>query len=104
MKTKKIRNNVDKEETLKCGRCQKLFKSAKNLDVHLWRHLGILCCKVCDAKFWCLSDLRNHEREKHQDKCVLIDKKANKICGKAFASKNNIRQHKKIHKKGMRFE
>ena len=67
-------SNAEKEETLECERCRKVFKNAKKLYFHLSTFLGILCCKMCDEKFKNLKVLKEHEKKKHQ---VLVDNEAN---------------------------
>jgi hypothetical protein len=50
---------------LNCQRCKKECDSHKELIIHLWRHLGILCCGKCDERFSSVADLKTHKKAKH---------------------------------------
>ena len=42
--------NSGQKDSLKCEKCNNEFKKQKQLNVHLWRNLGVFACSDCDDR------------------------------------------------------
>ena len=52
---------------LRCEKCDINFERQKQLNDHLWKHLGVFPCPQCDEKFLDPNDLDVHEDRDHID-------------------------------------
>ena len=67
----------------------KKIKSQKQLNVHLWRHLGIILCGNCDRKFSFLADMNKHEENCHSN---ISDDIPDKAKGDINSSVTSVRR------------
>jgi uncharacterized C2H2 Zn-finger protein len=96
-----IKNHVAKSDTnTQCQICAKTFTNRHFLQIHMMSHDDtLLPCAICgkQVKPQCLV---NHVRQVHTTVKVL----ACEICGKAFKTKQNLREHQKYHNKAFQCE
>lgn len=88
--------NIELIETnKKCGHCDIIFNTKKELLSHITQcHKSqlLLKCMICDRSYEKWSSLDVHEATHRIDKPYLCD-----LCGKSFKHSNNLRGHKRTH-------
>ncbi|XP_033323881.2 uncharacterized protein LOC117219093 [Megalopta genalis] len=97
--TKKNTDNINTaaivETNKKCGHCQSIYSTKKELLNHIAeRHESqlLFACLICDKSYEKWSSLDVHEATHRIDKPYLCD-----LCGKSFKHSNNLRGHKRTH-------
>ncbi|XP_034192718.2 uncharacterized protein LOC117609992 [Osmia lignaria lignaria] len=83
------------EDNKKCGHCDRIFNTKKELLSHITQcHKSrlLLKCIICDRSYEKWSSLDVHEATHRIDKPYLCD-----LCGKSFKHSNNLRGHKRTH-------
>lgn len=86
---------VPVESNKKCGHCELVYSSKKELFNHLTEcHDGkfLFKCFLCNKSFEKWPSLDVHEATHRIDKPYLCD-----LCGKRFKHSNNLRGHKRTH-------
>lgn len=81
-----------------CNQCTKQFKDKRMLEKHVYYHLSMLPCNICNMKFPKFADLKRHENKMHY-------KSTSKpftctICNKKFGTSQSLTNHSKTHNKG----
>ncbi|XP_017793590.1 PREDICTED: zinc finger protein 665-like, partial [Habropoda laboriosa] len=90
-----ISNIPPMETNKKCGHCDSIYNTKKELLNHIIEfHEGQLLfkCIICDRSYEKWSSLDVHEATHRLDKPYLCD-----LCGKSFKHSNNLRGHKRTH-------
>ncbi|CAL7948516.1 unnamed protein product [Xylocopa violacea] len=90
-----INNIVPTESNKRCGHCDLVYNTKKELLNHIVEcHGGQLLfkCIMCDKTYEKWSSLDVHEATHRIDKPYLCD-----LCGKSFKHSNNLRGHKRTH-------
>ena len=88
-------NNLLIETNKKCGHCNLIYNTKKELLNHIMEcHDGQLLfkCIMCDKSYEKWASLDVHEATHRLDKPYLCD-----LCGKSFKHSNNLRGHKRTH-------
>lgn len=81
----------------KCEKCCRGFKSVKEFELHLERHVKSdeFRCESCGKIFTNNANLRRHEKL-HLENAKKFECK---ICSKVFNQKTNLQRHLKVHDK-----
>ncbi|CAK9822238.1 Endothelial zinc finger protein induced by tumor necrosis factor alpha [Anthophora retusa] len=90
-----ISNIPPMETNKKCGHCDLVYSTKKELLNHIIEyHEGQLSlkCNICNRSYDKWSGLDVHEATHRLDKPYLCD-----LCGKSFKHSNNLRGHKRTH-------
>jgi uncharacterized protein YbaR (Trm112 family) len=93
------------QDTLKCGKCEKIFKRKDNLKEHekkcneikgrVEKLRGVFTCRQCLKTFDIESYLKQHIKKAHEAKEGMY---FCKFCKKAYTTYNNLMRHmKKYH-------
>ncbi|KAL4238415.1 Zinc finger E-box-binding homeobox 2 [Mactra antiquata] len=86
----------EKDKSLQCSECGKLFTKDQHLEVHMRTHTDNkpFTCSVCNKSFTTFGNLKNHTRLHTGERPYVCDYDG---CDKRFAEMSSLKKHKVTH-------
>ena len=99
-----VEEEIQEEGHFECQKCNKDFSSYNQYNVHLWGHLGLFSCGICNERFRDMEDLKGHEESQHSannNTSKSINSKPElfkcNFCDRKFLKLQYLVKHEKMH-------